>query len=109
MYQIGPAWRDLMGSIAQWQLWAYLGLQDIKLRYRRSILGPFWITLSMAMTIIGGGYSLCEDHEHEHARLFSLFYGWLSRLDLIASLITDGSTGLYQRWRHIYGKCPGRC
>lgn len=31
--------------------WFYMGLQDIKLRYRRSTLGPFWLTLSTAVTI----------------------------------------------------------
>lgn len=32
-------------------VWFTLGSQDIKLRYRRSILGPLWITISMAITI----------------------------------------------------------
>jgi ABC-type polysaccharide/polyol phosphate export permease len=31
--------------------WGTLAMQDIKLRYRGSMLGPFWITLSMAIMV----------------------------------------------------------
>jgi len=37
-------------------LWLLLGWADIRLRYRRSVLGPFWITLSMAVLIIVLGF-----------------------------------------------------
>ncbi len=33
-----------------------LGSQDIKLRYRRSSIGPFWITISMAVTVYSIGF-----------------------------------------------------
>jgi ABC-type polysaccharide/polyol phosphate export permease len=39
-----------------WLMWFTLGNQDIKLRYRRSSIGPFWITLSMAVTISALGF-----------------------------------------------------
>ncbi len=39
----------------QRQLWGHLGWQDIKQRYRRSVLGPLWITISMAVTAIALG------------------------------------------------------
>lgn len=34
-----------------WPLWGRLGWQDVILRYRRSVLGPFWLTLSMGVMI----------------------------------------------------------
>jgi ABC-type polysaccharide/polyol phosphate export permease len=37
-------------------LWLLLGWADIRLRYRRSVLGPFWITISMAVLIIVLGF-----------------------------------------------------
>jgi ABC-2 type transport system permease protein len=46
---------DLRGGWAQRQLWGHLGWQDIKQRYRRSVLGPIWITISMAVTAIALG------------------------------------------------------
>lgn len=46
---------DLSGGWRQRQLWAHLGWQDIRQRYRRSVLGPIWITISMAVTAIALG------------------------------------------------------
>jgi ABC-2 type transport system permease protein len=37
------------------ELWGHLGWQDIRQRYRRSLLGPIWITLSMAVTAVALG------------------------------------------------------
>jgi ABC-type polysaccharide/polyol phosphate export permease len=37
-------------------MWVMLGNQDIKLKYRRSTIGPFWITISMAVTIFSMGF-----------------------------------------------------
>jgi ABC-2 type transport system permease protein len=56
----GPrSWRraadDLTGGWQQRQLWGHLGWQDIRQRYRRSVLGPIWITISMAVTAIALG------------------------------------------------------
>jgi ABC-2 type transport system permease protein len=46
---------DIRGGIGERELWSHLGWQDIKQRYRRSVLGPIWITLSMAITAIALG------------------------------------------------------
>jgi ABC-type polysaccharide/polyol phosphate export permease len=40
---------DFIAAIKSNEIWLYLATQDIKLRYRRSKIGPFWITLSMAI------------------------------------------------------------
>ena len=40
------AFKDLRDGFGQRQLWLSLGWQDIKQRYRRSVLGPFWITIA---------------------------------------------------------------
>ncbi|RZS45105.1 ABC-2 type transport system permease protein [Herbihabitans rhizosphaerae] len=50
------AWADIRNGIAQRELWGHLGWQDIKQRYRRSVIGPLWITLSMAITAAGLGF-----------------------------------------------------
>lgn len=49
------AWEDISAGLKQTELWGHLGWQDIKQRYRRSVLGPIWITLSMAVTAAGLG------------------------------------------------------
>lgn len=40
------AWDDLMRGAKAHELWLELGWQDIKQRYRRSALGPLWITIA---------------------------------------------------------------
>lgn len=40
------AFADLVQGARQRELWFLLGIQDIKQRYRRSVLGPFWITIA---------------------------------------------------------------
>jgi len=50
------AWEDFRDAAQKWRIWLMLSYQEIKLRYRRSILGPFWLTISMAITVYSMGY-----------------------------------------------------
>lgn len=43
---------DLRRGVGDWRLWSMLGWHDIRQRYRRSVLGPFWLTLSMAVLVV---------------------------------------------------------
>ena len=49
------ALKDWTQGIKKWSLWSFLALQEIKRRYRRSTLGPFWITISMTIMIFAMG------------------------------------------------------
>jgi ABC-type polysaccharide/polyol phosphate export permease len=49
------AWADLFSGTRATSLWATLGWQDIKQRYRRSALGPFWLTISTAIMVVALG------------------------------------------------------
>lgn len=66
---MGPADRyqrgfeDLRRGLIAFDLWAYLGWHDIRQRYRRSLLGPFWLTLSTAVFVGAIGF------------LYSKFFG----------------------------------
>jgi ABC-2 type transport system permease protein len=46
---------DLAAGLQQHRLWGHLGLQDIKQGYRRSVIGPFWITISLGVQALGMG------------------------------------------------------
>ncbi|WP_109078717.1 ABC transporter permease [Aggregatibacter kilianii] len=52
---IFKALTDLKDSIRQHYLWRTLAWYDILGRYRRSTLGPIWITISMAITVSAMG------------------------------------------------------
>lgn len=49
---INPGIIDLVSGLRAWRLWTLLAWNDILQRYRRSALGPFWITLSMSIFIL---------------------------------------------------------
>lgn len=49
------AFADLVQGAKQRELWFMLGLQDIKQRYRRSVLGPFWITIATGVMALALG------------------------------------------------------
>jgi ABC-2 type transport system permease protein/lipopolysaccharide transport system permease protein len=45
------AWHDIWEGLHKSWFWGALAMQDVRLRYRGSIIGPFWLTLSMAIMI----------------------------------------------------------
>ena len=50
--QVSLLWRDIQESIRLWRLWTHLGWGDILKQYRRSFLGPLWLTLNSAIFIV---------------------------------------------------------
>ncbi len=48
---VSKALTDYFASFAQYWLWSSLAWMEIKLRYKRSTLGPFWITISTGISI----------------------------------------------------------
>jgi ABC-type polysaccharide/polyol phosphate export permease len=82
--------RDLTLGVASIHLWPMLAWQEIRQRYRRSVLGPFWLTISTA-ALLGAmgplygklfGQSIADYFPH----LALGFVVWL----LIAGLINEG-------------------
>src|SRR5215472_8981463 len=45
------AWLDLVDAVRHWRLILHLAWQDVRQRYRRSMLGPLWLTISVAVQI----------------------------------------------------------
>jgi ABC-type polysaccharide/polyol phosphate export permease len=63
-----PLGLDLYEGLLAWRLWTMLGWEDIRQRYRRSVLGPFWITLSMGtlIALLGVIYSRIFKMDIQH-------------------------------------------
>ncbi|MEO1090152.1 MAG: ABC transporter permease [Pseudomonadota bacterium] len=49
------AYRDLVGGLQQVGIWGRLGIQETRRRYRRTVIGPFWTTISMGIFILAAG------------------------------------------------------
>ena len=55
----GKGSRDIIEGLAAWRLWGRIGWMDTLRRYRRTTLGPFWTSMSVAVFIatVGVVYS----------------------------------------------------
>ena len=54
--RLAKALTDIHDGLNRWELWGTLGWHDIRQRYRRAIIGPFWITLSMGIMVGALGF-----------------------------------------------------
>lgn len=84
------AFRDLWEGWHDFrELWVAIGWYDIRKRYRRSVLGPFWITISLGVFIAGlsllYGPLLGRSISTYTPYLAFGFIGW----QLIADLVND--------------------
>src|SRR4051794_39854691 len=46
---------DSLQALRVWRVWYFLGLQDIRSRFKRSAIGPLWIFVNMFMFVGGAG------------------------------------------------------
>jgi homopolymeric O-antigen transport system permease protein len=63
------AWEDLTGGLRKYDLWGRFGWLEIKRRYRRTMIGPFWacITLVIFVIVIGSvGSGLLSKHTGDY-------------------------------------------
>jgi len=90
--QIDAAIADLAAGLRLWRIWTMLGWTDIRQRYRRSFIGPFWISISMSV-MVGGmglvyGTLFKQDLTSFLPFLAAGFLGWF----FISTCISDGTT-----------------
>jgi ABC-type polysaccharide/polyol phosphate export permease len=84
------AWRDLVEGFRRNWMWSALALQDIKLRYRGSVLGPFWLTITTLVTVFSMGF--IYSHLFHTATISYMPYLGMGLIvwQLISSSITEG-------------------
>lgn len=83
------AWEDILMGLFNWRIWYMLAYQDIKLRYNRSVLGPFWITLSMAITVYSMGYLYSHLFHMQLSEYFPYLVAGMLGWSLISTTVTD--------------------
>ncbi len=87
---LSRALTDIRLGVLSLHLWPTLAWQEIKQRYRRSFLGPFWLTISTALFIAGMGPlygALMGQDTSRYIHFLAVgFIVWL----FISGLITEG-------------------
>jgi ABC-type polysaccharide/polyol phosphate export permease len=48
--------RDVVRALGLWRIWARLGVQDVRLRFRRSVLGVSWIFVNLTVMVLAIGF-----------------------------------------------------
>ena len=85
--------RDIVGAIRRYPLAGMLGWQDVRQRYRRSALGPFWLTISMGVMIGTIGVVFGSIFHTPMAEFLPFLATGLILWGFMSSVVTEGCTG----------------
>jgi ABC-2 type transport system permease protein/lipopolysaccharide transport system permease protein len=86
---------DLVDGLRRSWLWTTLAHQDLKLRYRGSILGPFWQTITTAVMIGAMGLIYAELFHTPLEHYLPLLSAGLVFWQFTAGMITEGCSTFY--------------
>lgn len=86
------AFSDIVSALKSYSLVGMLGWQDIRRRYRRSGLGPFWVTLSVGVMISTIGIVFGEIFKSPMSEFLPFLTVGMILWSFIASVINDGCT-----------------
>lgn len=81
---------DLATGVSRWKTSYKLGLQDIELRYKRSLLGPFWISAALVATVLALAYVFADVFRSDFVTYVSFIGSGLLVWQLILALVTEG-------------------
>ena len=51
--RLGPGLKDIFTGLARWRIWWLLSWYTIRSQYRRTYLGPWWITVQQVIFVLG--------------------------------------------------------
>lgn len=84
------ATRDIIEGLGKSWLWTSMAMQDIRLRYRGSVLGPFWLTLSTGIMIAAMGVIYARLFRTNISDYLPYLAIGLVIWQFLSALITDG-------------------
>lgn len=90
--QCGDGLGDLWRALQHWELWGVIGWLEVSQRYRRSIIGPFWITLSLGIVVLGLGVVYSTLFRLSAAEYIPYLATGLIAWTFISTLVNDSCT-----------------
>ena len=90
------AWDDLRRGAAAMHLWGMLGWQEIRQRYRRTALGPLWLTLSTGVLVTAMGPLYGKLLNLDISAYFPFLAVGLIVWNLLATLVNESCTAFIQ-------------
>jgi ABC-type polysaccharide/polyol phosphate export permease len=104
-FSVGPALTDLGRALRLWRVIAYMAAGDLRARYRRSVLGPFWMTLGTAAGTLGLGLVWSALLRMDRAVFVPPLTAGLIIWQLLSACIVEATT-TYGRQRAILLNLP---
>jgi ABC-type polysaccharide/polyol phosphate export permease len=83
--------QDLLIAVQQYRVWLHLGWLDVKQRYRRSLLGPWWISMSMLIFIAAMSKIFSQLFHQNIAEYVPFFTAGFIFWSYISSCITEST------------------
>jgi lipopolysaccharide transport system permease protein len=90
--QYGAALADLSDGLVDWRLWTRYGWQEVKRRYRRTVLGPFWATASLAIFLFSLGYIWAHLWNQDPTTYLPYLGSGMITWVMISAMISEGAT-----------------
>ena len=86
------ALRDIRQGIAHGAMWTRLGWSDVKGRYRRTMLGPFWATLSLGIMIFALSVVMSRLFNADLKQFLPYLTSGMVTWTLISAMINEGTS-----------------
>lgn len=90
------ALNDILSGMRATHLWGLMAWHDIRQRYRRSMLGPFWLTISMGVMVAGIGFLYSELFRMRVADYVPFLTAGLIIWTLISTIVNDSCVAFIQ-------------
>jgi ABC-2 type transport system permease protein/lipopolysaccharide transport system permease protein len=88
---VSLAMQDVVQGLRDYELWTTIGWHDIRQRYRRSVVGPFWITISMAAMIVGISYMYSGLFDQQFFHYISYVAMGIIVFSLISTIVNEAA------------------
>lgn len=105
--QVDAAIDDMRSGVGSWRLSHFLAWQDIKQRYRRSTLGPIWMTLTFGIQIFTMGFLSSWLFATEISKSLPFVCAGMLVWGLVTQVINEGAGLFVSTSRYLTQiKCP---
>jgi lipopolysaccharide transport system permease protein len=90
--QYTRALSDLYEGGANWRMWTRLGWMEIRRRYRRTMLGPFWTSFNVAVMVFTMGFLWAALFNQPVSRYLPYLTAGIIVWQLLSSCMNEGAT-----------------
>jgi ABC-type polysaccharide/polyol phosphate export permease len=83
---------DLREGMRRWEMWSRIAWSDVKGRYRRTVLGPFWATLSLGIVILAMSVVMARLFNADLKQFLPYFTAGMVTWTMVSQLFNEGSS-----------------